>query len=104
MGLEAQVRVDVTIDVAQLAFENKDGMRTDQLELQVYAGDARETIVGEYGERLELAANEELHATWVKTGLRRVVRVPVRAEATFVKVIVYDYGSDRVGSFILKLK
>ncbi len=104
MGIQAEARVEVTIGASQLGFETKDGVRTDQLELQVYCGDARESIVGDFGERLELRANEDTYAQWLQAGIRRTVRVPVIGTPKFVKVVVYDYGSDRVGSFIVTLK
>ena len=104
MGIQAEARVQVTIDVSHLGFESKNGLRTGQLELQVYCGDAKEAIIGEFGERLELEANDDTYAQWLQGGIRRTVRVPVVGTPKFVKVIVYDYASDRVGSFILTLK
>ncbi len=103
MGIQSMVRAEITIDASQLAFSVKDGIHTGQLELQVYCADAKQAIIGEFGERLDLEASDATHAQWLQTGIRRIVRVPVIGEPKFVKVIVYDYGSDRVGSFMLKL-
>ena len=104
MGIQTEMRVEVTVDASKLGWANNTGLRTGKLELQVYCGDARELIVGSFGERLELEPNEETYAKWMQAGLRRVVRVPVSSPPMFVKVVVYDYGSDRVGSLMLTLK
>ncbi len=104
MGIQAQARVEVTIDASQLAFMTKDGLHTGRLELQAYCGDAKENIVGEFGERLDLEANDATHAQWLQYGIRRVLRVPVMETPKYVKVVVYDYGSDRAGSFMLTVK
>ena len=81
-----------------------DGRYTGQLELQAYVGDAKENIIGEFGERLDLEANEPTRDQWLKTGIRRVLRIPVMGDAKYVKVVVFDFGSDKAGSFMLKLK
>ena len=103
MGIQGQARVQVTIDASQLKFDTKDGIRTAKLELQVYCGDAKESIVGDFGERLDLEGPDATYQEWTQTGFRRSVRVPISSNPKFIKVIVYDYGSDRVGSFILTL-
>jgi len=104
MGVSAQMRAEVVITAAPLAFTLTNGRHTAQLELQAYVGDARENIIGEFGERLDLDATEATRDEWLKTGIRRALRIPVFGDAKFVKVVVYDYGSDKAGSFMLKLK
>jgi VWFA-related protein len=104
MGISAAVRVEITIDVERLAFQMKDGIRTGRLELQVYCGDAKERIIGEFAEQLEIEADAASYAQFQTAGIRRVVRVPAMGTPKYVKVVVYDYGSDRVGSFMLAIK
>jgi hypothetical protein len=104
MGLEMQSRVEIVIDAAPLAFELKDGVRSASLELQIYCGDAKENVVGESGQRLDLTADEATYQEWLKNGIRRVVRVGTTDPPKYVKVVVYDYGSDRVGSKMVTIK
>ena len=75
-----------------------------QLELQVYIGDAKQNLVGQYGDRLDLDADLATRDQWLANGIRRVLRVPFTDTPKYVKVIVYDYGSDRAGSYMLTLK
>ena len=104
MGIQSMVRVEVTIDASKLEFDLKDGVRTGRLELQVYVGDAKERLVGEFGEGLDINVGEDTYQDFLKSGIRRAVRVSLIGVPKYVKVVVYDYGSDRVGSAMLTLK
>jgi hypothetical protein len=104
MGIQAQVRVELTIDVTPLALALKDGVRTGQLELRVYCGDAKQNVVGDEGEHVDLDVPEATYQQWLQAGLRRTIRVPVSDAPKYVKIVVYDYGSDRVGSAMVTVK
>ena len=91
MGVQSMARVEITgIDAAQLGLTLADGVRTGRLELQVYAGDAKQTVIGDVAETLELQASEETYAGWLAGGIRRVVRVPSFGVPRYIKVVVYD--------------
>jgi len=98
MGVTLEARVVVTIDPRNLTFAELDGIRTGKLELQVYCTDAKERVIGDFGEALGIRAGEETYQEWLQTGITRTVRVPLMDAAKFVKVVVYDYGSDHVGT------
>ena len=51
-----------------------------------------------------LRADPETYATWRRAGLTRTLSVPISAAAKYVKVVVYDRQSDRVGSKTVTLK
>ena len=104
MGIQNEVRAEINIDVTQLGLELIDGVHTGRLEIVVFCGDEKQTLIGDVGERLEVKANEETYAEWLKTGIRRVVRVPMAGVPKFVKVVVYDYGSERAGSAMGTIK
>jgi hypothetical protein len=98
MGITEMARVEIVIDASQIAFESADGVLTGTLDVQVYAGDEKERVVGEAADRLDLKATEVEHAEWLRTGIRHSVRLPLTATPRHIKVVVYDFGSDRVGS------
>jgi hypothetical protein len=104
MGIQSETRVDVAIDASKLTFEMTDGVRTGQLELQVFLGDPKEIVVGDFAEHLEIRAGEETYQQWLQTGIHRSVRVRSFGTPKFVKVVVYDYGSDKAGSAMVILK
>jgi hypothetical protein len=82
----------------------KDGVRTGQLEFQVYCGDAKQIMIGDESDHLDINAPEATYQQWLQTGLRRTIRVDVQDQPKYVKVVVYDYGSDRVGSAMVTMK
>jgi len=104
MGIQSQTRVELTIGAATLAFALKDGVRTGQLEVQVYCGDAKQVVIGDVGQHFDLSANEATYQQWLQAGILKIIRVPTDAPPQYVKVVVYDYGSDRIGSAIAKIK
>jgi VWFA-related protein len=93
-----EVRVDVSLDVRQLALKETGGRHAGRVDVHVYCGDVRQIPVGDRMERLDLEADAATYAAWIETGFRRVVQVPVSSPARYVKVIVYDHGSGRIGS------
>jgi hypothetical protein len=47
MGVGLETRVEILIDAGPLAMALKDGLRTGQLEVQVYCGDAKQAVIGD---------------------------------------------------------
>ncbi len=104
MGIQSESRVEIMIDAAPLGLALKDGVRTGQLEVQVYCGDAKQAVIGDAGQHFDLSATEATYQQWLQTGIRRVIRVPTDMPPKYVKVVVYDYGSDRIGSAMVTIK
>ena len=104
MGVSAELRAEIVITATGLALTPKDGRYTGQLELVAYVGDGKQNLIGQMGERLDLDADEVTRDEWLKNGIKRRLRIPVFGVGKHVKVVVYDYGSDRAGSFMLTLK
>jgi hypothetical protein len=104
MGIQFQARVEVVIDAGPLSMPLKDGLRTGQLEVQVYCGDAKQAVIGDAGQHFDLSVSEATYEQWLQTGIRRTIRVPTEAPPKYVKVVVYDYGSDRIGSAMVTIK
>jgi hypothetical protein len=91
--------------VTQLGFEVIDGVRIGPLEIVVFCGDEKKTRSLAIRRAARCQASERgTYAEWLKTGIRRVVRVPMAGVPKFVKVVVYDYGSEAAGSFMVTIK
>jgi hypothetical protein len=75
-----------------------DGLRTGQLDVSVYCGDAKEEVVGQTEVQWNFRADAATYDAWQKDGLTRRLTVPISALAKYVKVVVYDRQSDRSGS------
>jgi VWFA-related protein len=104
MGIRFQTRVEIVIDAGPLSLSLENGLRTGQIELIVYCGDDRQTVIGDAGQFVDLSASEEVYQQWLQNGIRRTIRVPTPEPARYVKVVVYDHGSERIGSATVAIK
>ena len=104
MGIQLQSRVEIMIDAGPLSLPLKDGLRIGQLELQVYCGDAKQNVIGDAAQTFDISVPDDTYQQWLKNGIRRTVRVPTEELPKFVKVVVYDYGSDRIGTAMVTVK
>jgi hypothetical protein len=103
MGLQQLVRIEVTVDASRLGFEETDGRSFGRLELLAIGLDSREGIVGEAEDGMSLELDAAALDAAKQTGVRRIVRLRVTGTPRFVKVIVYDTVSDRLGSATVTL-
>jgi len=107
-GLDAktarEVRVDITIDLSRVPFQQEGDRHVASLDIDVFCGDEKETLVGESWERADLRLKDETHARLLKEGLPHSTGVALKGRVRYVKVIVYDYASDRLGSAVVRLK
>jgi len=99
----AEAIVELAIEVTRLSLAAVDGRYVGSLNVAVFCGDKRETVVGEIRQTLDLALSEDTYERAIRDGLRHTVRVPVRRPPRYVKAVVYDYGSDLLGSVLVKL-
>ena len=70
----------------------------------VYAGSGREQPVGEVLRRVDLQLKEATYRAFDEQGASFDIRVPLKERPKFVKVIVYDYAADVLGSAIVTIK
>ena len=99
-----EMAVDVVVDASRLTLQQVDGRHVGAIDLTVFCGDARENLVGQIWQRMSFNLLDDTHARFLREGVPYTVRVPVRAPATHVKVVVYDYGADLLGSATVTLK
>jgi hypothetical protein len=96
--------VEATIDVAKLKFALEDGWHVGAIDVAIFCADARENLVGQTWQKVDLRAREDVYQQMMKTGLPFNARIAIRSQPQYVKVIVYDYGADVLGSAVLKVK
>ena len=103
-GTSRTVRVDLIVDMNNVVFEQDGPLRVGELHVAVYCGDAKENVIGELKERWTLRAGDYTMTDWLREGMDRSVRITAREIPKYVKVVIYDPGSDRTGSISVKLK
>ena len=64
----------------------------------MFSGDAKAVVVGETWRTLDLNVNEASRERLMREGTPVTVTIPLPNGARDVKVVVYDYGSDLLGT------
>ena len=99
-----ELRVDVLISAADVAFLEEADRHRAKLDLAVFVGDQKESVLAQAWEHIELDTDERGHARLLRDGIRRTVTVKVDGNATYVKAVVYDSNADRLGSVSRSLR
>ena len=99
-----EVRVTLNIDASRISFAAADGRRVADLDLVVYAADDKERILSETRHKIDLKLKDETYQRYMRDGIPFDVTMRAPRPPRYVKVIVYDYAADLVGSAIAKLK
>ena len=100
----SEMTVEGSIDVSRVKFELVEGRYAAAIDIAVYAGGERESVVGDTLKKVELRLPEETYRAALRDGVSFSARIPLSADPEHVKVIVYDYASDLLGSAVVKLK
>jgi VWFA-related protein len=104
-GSGGSVYLSVRVDTSRLAWGRDEGGRhTASVEVAVYCGDGNQKIVGLARRQLNIALTEDTYQRAAREGFFRDMGVPVTATPRYVKVMVYDYEADRIGSALVRIK
>ncbi len=79
-----------------------DGRRTATLDLAIYCGDDRQRVACEATQRLDLILGRDAHALFAAKGTTMTARIRASSPPAHVKVIVYDYAADVLGTAVWK--
>ena len=100
----AETVITGTIDPTRVAFTKTADRFTGSLDLAAFCTDARETLLGEAWQKIDLNLTEATFRRLMREGIPYSIRVPVQAQPRWSKVIVYDYASDLLGSVAVELR
>ncbi len=98
------VAVDVFIDISHVEFTTKDERRVASLEMAIACGDQKERIIGRSRQTLDLKIRDESFQRYLREGLPISAYMSSAVKPRFVKIVVYDYEADLVGSTTIRLK
>ena len=103
-GRQQDFIVDLVIDPSRIAFTDTGGVRTAELDIAVFCQDQDGDKAGDNWLKVPVRLTPAQWAEVSRTGLKQTVRVPVTTGVAAVKVVVYDFGSDRLGSAMKLLR
>ncbi len=105
--LKAEVRKDVAtlnIDISKMALKQVDDKRVGQLRVAVFYGDAKQVLIDQRWSTIDLNLNAESYSKYVTTGIEYRWPVPRDLKPTYMKIVVYNYDADLLGSVEKQLR
>ncbi|MGE5199891.1 MAG: VWA domain-containing protein, partial [Rhodospirillaceae bacterium] len=99
-----EVNASLNIDSSRVAFTAADGRHAADLDLVIYVADDKERIIKESRHKIDLKLKDENYQRYLREGIPFEVTMRAARPPKYVKVIVYDYAADLLGSSIVKLK
>ena len=96
--------VHVTLRDDRINFEHADGHHKASVEVAYFAGTAKQSVVGQDWQAVDLDLTDQNYAIFKTRGLSYTQTVPVTGDPAYVKVIVYDYAADALGSTLVRLQ
>ncbi len=99
-----EVRIELSVKPGKLRVVERDGIHYIELDVAVFSGDAREAVVSELWQRIDLKLTSAELATALQQDIKYTLtftpdRVPAHA-----KVVVYDHVSDLVGTATTRIR
>ena len=99
----SEIAVTITLAADRIAFEHANGKHAASLEVVYFAGTAKQALVGEHWQAVDLDLTDANYETFKSKGVSYTQRVAVKGEPRFVKVIVYDYAADLTGTALVMI-
>ena len=93
-----ELEIPITVQSSRIGFTEVDGWHVAGLDVAIYCGDGRQRVVGEAWQRMDLRLSDEGLRRFGIEGASHTARVRVTGPAIYVKVIVYDYTTDLLGT------
>ncbi len=81
-----------------------DGKHVATLDAVGYCGGDRENLVGERWQTINIALTEANFTLAQRIGIPFNSTMPVKGKVRFVKLIVYDYDGDKLGTAVATIK
>ena len=96
------VTARVGVDTSRLLLIDQGSQRIGQLDVKVFVGDARERVIASEGVRVQIREVTSAAAR-PAPGFQRAFVLQTGESPAYVKVVAYEYGTDRLGSRSIKL-
>ncbi len=99
-----EVRVEVTLDTSKMLLSRIRGRWTGSVDLLLLCEDARSNVVGTVSKHFDLDMSPAEFEAAKLGGLGYQIAIPVRTGAWRVRVIAYNYETDRLGAWYLNVR
>jgi hypothetical protein len=98
VGAVHQLAIEATIDPSALSWTVQNGEHVGSVDIAIVGSDANSQVVGQHVQRADLKITDEVWQKIAKTGIPYNVHMEINAGVRMVRLIVYDYKADLLGS------
>jgi hypothetical protein len=99
-----EIQIDLLIDPNSVPFQTAGEVHQGKLSITIFYGDSRGHYLGDSWEILEMNLKEDTYQKVMREGIPFSFRIPMRAPDESMKVVLYNYRTDKVGSLMIKAK
>ena len=92
------VKVQVAIDAEYVTFTRKDHQYSASLDVATFVDDAEGKVVGTTLDRIDLTFDEESLMHLRRQSIEHTAQVDLSGRPAQVRVVVYEYDTDRAGA------
>jgi hypothetical protein len=103
-GTSGHVQVDLKIDASKLSLEQNGTRWTGVVDLVILCGGEKQNVVCSLKQQMLLDMDEAHYQLAMRDRIPYSTRIPLTGQPSIVKVLVYDYDADLLGSRTVKLR
>jgi len=103
-GTSGHVQVDLKIDASRLSLEQVGARWTGVVDLVILCGDEKQNVVCSLKQQMMLDMDEAHYQLATRDRIPYSMRIPLSGRPSIVKVMVYDYSADLLGSRTVRLR
>jgi hypothetical protein len=101
----ATVTFEVIVDPrSRLGFVEQEARQTARVDLKAFVGDEKGQVIGAMTATLELRLGAAAYEDYRRDGLRRRFDVPVKGRPAHLKVILFAYDADALGTASARIR
>ena len=93
-----EMSVEVNIDPSKLAFTFVEGVHNGRISIGVFCWDEKGIPLGNSLQTADLKLTDEVYQKVLGSGIPYKVRFPTNAGVRHVRIVVYDFKTDLIGS------
>ena len=97
------LRIDMTIDASSLHFDPAEGFHVSRIELAIFVLDSDGQLLGDSWQKVDMNLTDETWRNVLKEGVKLSANLPRYSSGRVLKVIIYDYGSQKLGTLVTRV-
>jgi hypothetical protein len=103
-GADRRLVLQLHVHAPRMRFAEDDGRRVGALNVAVHIGDSRQRPIGVLHQTIDLRLAPESVERFLADGTAFTSRVPVTGDPVYLRIVVYDYAADMLGTATMKLR